>query len=100
VVSVDHAGRFCPFTSVFLPVSPPYARGFLESSWPWSGLQIEINVHEMEDGSAGTGRLARSFGFLWFDFWIKQMEVKDLNFEFVFHECLRHDGSGEKGFEA
>jgi hypothetical protein len=27
------------------------------------------------------------------------LEVNDLIFEFVFPECLRQDGSGEKGFE-
>jgi hypothetical protein len=28
------------------------------------------------------------------------MEVNDSIFEFVFPDCLRQDGSGEKGFEA
>jgi hypothetical protein len=26
------------------------------------------------------------------------LEVNDLNFELVFPECMRQDGSGEKGF--
>jgi hypothetical protein len=29
------------------------------------------------------------------EIWIKHLEVNDLNFEFVFSEHLRHDGSGE-----
>jgi len=71
-----------------------------ESSWPRNGLQIEIKVHETEGRSADAGKVARRFSFPGLDFWIKQMEANDLNFEFVFPECLRQDGSGEKGFEA
>jgi hypothetical protein len=31
---------------------------------------------------------------------IERLEVDDLNFELVFLERLRQDGSGEKGFES
>ena len=46
------------------------------------------------------GKLAMRFSFLAFDFCISQMEVNDLNFELVFPEQLKQDGSGEIGFEA
>jgi len=33
------------------------------------------------------------------ELWIKRLEVNHLNFELALPDCLRQDGSGEKGFE-
>jgi hypothetical protein len=43
---------------------------------------------------------AASFAALPPELRINRLEVTDLNFELVFLECIRQDGSGEKGFEA
>ena len=53
----------------------------------------------MKGGPDRAAKRALRLGFLASDFWIKQMEVNDLNFELAFPERLRQDGSGEKGFE-
>jgi hypothetical protein len=67
-----------------------------------------LNMRPARASSNATGAVARSrrLAFLLCsncslttEFWIKRLEVNHLNFELALPDCLRQDGSGEKGFE-
>jgi hypothetical protein len=65
-----------------------------------SALRIEIDIRKSEARPRCLGQRSWSIGFRAFDFKIKELKANDLIFEFVFRECIRQHGSGEKGFEA
>jgi len=70
--------------------------GFLPPIRP----ETRLAIHEKEKGAIGRGKRTPILTALLPELWIKRLEVNDLNFELVFPECLRQDGSGQKGFEA